>query len=134
MSKLVTDPLQHLRELSEARNDLALQFPRDQAALDAAESKFRAAILSMGAWPEQFGDDQPVMAKLVKSANSRNVTAVRMLLEPRVQVRLSQRGKQEPQMPAEDVIIQGVAVVVPRGVRVVVPESISDVLDSAGVS
>lgn len=76
---------------------------------------------------------QPVMAELAKRARSKQAAAVRLLLQDRKQIKLQQKPANEPQLPGEQIGINGLIIDIPRGKSILVPVTFANIIDESEI-
>lgn len=99
-----------------------------------AEEALKAALQAFR--PDEDFDPQtePVMAQVLAGARNKNESAVRMLFQPRVRVRLA--GPAPGQLPEPDQLVgyNSFQVMIPRGKSCLVPQIVADILDQSGIA
>jgi len=116
-----------------ARDEAAQLFVPDPKALDEAERKLQRLVHEFS-HDERFDPEtEPVLHRLSELARSRSVTAVRLLLQKRFAYELHQNPANEPQLPPEDIGINGLLCTIPRGIELHLPQSYYEILKQGKV-
>lgn len=125
---------ERLQDAFQARDEAVQAFEPSKAAIDAADREVQLLVHQFSPTEEFDPEAQPVLHKLTELAKSRNVLAVRLLLQERHPVKLHQNPKAEPQKPDETIGLNGVVCTIPRGIKILVPQSYNDILEASEVS
>lgn len=115
------------------RDECASTYPLDRDKLNALDGKLKSLALGLSVGEPFDESKEPVLAALATLAKSRDAFAFRLLRQPRSHVRLVQSPDGDKRRPDQDVIINGIKLVVPRGRKVSVPQVVADILEQAEV-
>lgn len=115
------------------RDLVASTFPLDREKLSAMDGKLKQLALGLSIGDPFDDAKEPVLAGLATLAKSRDAFAFRLLRQPRYHVRLVQSPDGDKRRPDQEVIINGIRMVVPRGRKVSVPQVVADILEQAEV-
>lgn len=116
-----------------ARDEAAQLMTPDPKAVEAAERHLQRLVHEF-VQDEKFDPaTEPVLHRLSELARSRSVTAVRLLLQPRMAYELIQNPENEPQLPPEAIGMNGLLCTIPRGIELQLPKSYYEILKQGKV-
>ena len=124
--------LEGLRAAVAAVDAACTAVPYRPEAYEQARAEFTSALQGVS-WPEEPADER-VLQQIRAAAASRNPIAARLMLEPRVKLRLYQAAKPAKPLPEAELQINGLYLQVPRGAYFHVPDSVAQLLEQAGIS
>lgn len=115
----------------ERRAELARCFPIDEAAIMAQDQEIKRLVLMFDLGEKFDPQEEPVLAYL--ASTPRDVHAVRLLLQPRVQIDLYKPDDAEKPIPDGFVGINGLCMTLPRGRAYDVPKDVAAILRESKV-